>query len=252
MELMPRPLPSAIPSGLDPPSVPPPGEDDLCLKLRAYLECRARDVPPSPELAAAWDRFYHMYTPWIRALLGRFHLSEADREDCLQDVWSKVITCPAVLRDEPRRDRVWAWLTTVTRNQAIDTLRRRRRYSFAWDDGALDIADEDPGPAAAHDRIVAQDQVRSVLTELSERSPTISFQVLYLRAIEGKTSAEVAESLGLTPEQVRSRLHRMMRRLRGLLARALPVDPLDEGPLETGSTKKFQDPRNATSPRSSC
>ncbi len=258
MDPISRPSTSVIPSGqgprsgLDPPWAPPPGEDDLYLKLRAYLECRAHDVPPPPELAAAWDHFYHLYTPWIRAWLGRFHLSEADREDCLQDVWSKVITCPAVLRNGPRRDRVWAWLMTVTRNQAIDALRRRRRYSFPWDDGVLDIADENPGPADAHDRIVAQAQVRSALTELSERSPTISFQVLHLRTIEGKSCAEVADRLGLTPEQVRSRLHRMMRRFRNLLARSWPLDQIDEQPRQPRSTKKFEVSGNAASPRSSC
>jgi len=64
----------------------PLDEEDLWVKLRAYLECRCRNVDPPPPLAEAWDRFYDLYAPRIRAFLRRFGLPEADREDCLQDV----------------------------------------------------------------------------------------------------------------------------------------------------------------------
>ena len=207
---------------------PPLDEEDLWVKLRAYLECRSRNIDPPRPLAEAWDRFFDLYAPRIRAFLTKFRLPEADREDCLQDVWSKVLTRPAALPDDPRRARLWAWLMTVTRNQAVDALRRRRRLTAEWYDDAFDIVDEDPGPAASYDRVSTQARVRSVLDELSDRAPALSFQVLYLRAIDGRTTAEVADTLSLTPEQVRSRLHRMMRKFRDLFAHSVDLD-LSEG-----------------------
>jgi RNA polymerase sigma-70 factor, ECF subfamily len=205
---------------------PPLDKEDLCGKIRAYLECRSRHVDPSPLLAEAWDRFYNLYTPRIRAYLRRFRLPEADREDCLQDVWSKVLTRPADLPDEPRRARLWAWLMTVTRNRAVDALRRRRRVSAQWDEDAVDVVDAGPDPSAAYDRLLTQDRVRSVLDVLSTRAPALSFQVFYLRAIDGRTNAEVAALLGLTPEQARFRLHRMRYKFREIFEGSAYPDDL--------------------------
>ncbi len=74
-------------------STPPaPAEEALFVKLRAYFECRSRNVDPPPALAEAWDQIYKRYTPQIRAFLRGFNLQEADREDCLQDVWSRVVS----------------------------------------------------------------------------------------------------------------------------------------------------------------
>ena len=68
----------------------PPGDDaGLCDQLRAYLKCRSRSVDPPPLLAEAWDRFYDLYAPRIRGYLNRLGLPDADRDDCLQDVWRR-------------------------------------------------------------------------------------------------------------------------------------------------------------------
>ena len=58
--------------------------------------------------------------------------------------------------------------------------------------------------------------VRAALDELARSSP-ISFQILHLRMFEGRSVAEVAAELGLTPEQVYSRQHRAIGKLRSML-----------------------------------
>jgi DNA-directed RNA polymerase specialized sigma24 family protein len=65
-----------------------------------------------------------------------------------------------------------------------------------------------------------QDQVRRVLAVLAARVSARSYQVLYLRRIEGRTVSEIAVALGLRPEQVRLRDFRMMQRFRELFERA--------------------------------
>jgi DNA-directed RNA polymerase specialized sigma24 family protein len=63
--------------------------------------------------------------------------------------------------------------------------------------------------------------VRSVLVELSGQVSRTSFQVLYLRWIEGLPTAEVAAALELTPQQVRFRTHRMKLKIRRMLERSM-------------------------------
>src|SRR4051812_14542625 len=60
-------------------------------KIKAYLDCRSRGVTPPPPLAEAWDDFYGYYAPRIRTFLKKWALSEADRNDCLQDFWQEVV-----------------------------------------------------------------------------------------------------------------------------------------------------------------
>ncbi len=225
----------------------PLDEEDLWVKLRAYLECRCCNVDPPPPLAEAWDRFYDLYAPRMRAFLRRFGLPEADREDCLQDVWSKVLTRLAALPYDPRRARLSTWLLTVARNQAVDALHLRRRCADPIEDPAA-IVDSGPGSAADCDPLSTQERVRIVLTELSAEIPALNFQVLYLRTIEGCTTAEVAVTLGLTPEQVRFRLHRAKRKFRDLFEHSVDPDhSAGEGGPPRDAERNFS--RNTAGPR---
>ncbi len=194
-----------------------PGRDaDLCDQIKAYLEYRSRKIDAPTALADAWDHFYDSYTPQIRRFLRRSGLPEPDQEDCLQIVWSEVVCHLPHFRYEAAHGRLTTWLLTVARNRAVDAIRRRRRRSAELLENATALVDPGLGPAAACERFWARDRVRRVLTELSTQVSTLNFQVLYQRGIDGRTGAEVGESLGLTAEQVRFRFHRMKRKFRDL------------------------------------
>ena len=115
---------------------------------------------------------------------------------------------------------------TLARNKAVDAIRRRSRHAFEslGEGDAVAVRDPGPDPADAYERSRTQGQVRSVLAELSSRVSPTSFQVLYLRWIEGRTTSEVADALELTPDQVRFRAHRMKRKVRDLLERSMIRD----------------------------
>ena len=196
------------------------GDADLCDRLKAYLECRSRSVDPPPTLAQAWDHFYDAYTPRIRGFLRRSGLPEADREDCLQEVWSEVVAHLADLRYDPRRGRLSTWLITVARHRALNMLRRRRSMSAGLIEAGAALVDPGLGPFAACERLSRQARVKRVLDELSAQVSELNFQVLHQRFIDGRTSAEVADALGLTPAQVRFRLHRTKRKFRELFERS--------------------------------
>lgn len=190
--------------------------------LKAFLNCRSRGIEPPPPLVEAWDHFYGFYAPRLQAFLKRSGLTEADRHDCFQDVWKEVVAGLGRFRHDPSRGLLSTWLMTLARNKAADSTRRRSRrpaQSLAEDDAQLP-PDRGLDPAAEYERRRTQDQVRRVLVELAGQVSQISFQVLYLRWIEGRPTAEVAAALELTPRQVRFRTCRMMRKLRALFQRS--------------------------------
>ena len=219
------------------PASAPDGDLDLCKQLQAYLMCRSRNVDPPPTLAEAWDRFYDFYTPRILRFLSRSGLPEADREDCLQDVWGEIVVHLANLPYDPRRGRLSTWLITVARYRALNMLRRQRRLYTGLIDFESDLLDPNPGPVAACECLSNRAQVKRVLSELAAQVSELNFQVLHQRFIDGRTSAEVADNLGLTPEQVRFRLHRMKQKFRDLFDRS-GVDAIPEkGPKDFKSRR---------------
>ena len=71
----------------------------------------------------------------------------------------------------------------------------------------------------ARERRLACERVREAVEALRGRATPVSHAVLQMRVLEGRGVDEVATALGLTPEQVWYRQHRLMGRLRELLSR---------------------------------
>ncbi len=215
--------------------------------IKSYLECRSRGVEPLPTLSQAWEGFYAFYDPRLRKFLGKWALSDADRSDCLQEIWHEVLTCLGRFVDDPGRARLSTWLLTLARNKAVDAIRRRSRHTLVHLDGNdTEAADPAPDPAAAYERGRTLAQVHVALDVLAAKVSCTSFRVLYLRWIEGLTTAEVAVTLGITPAQVRSRTCRMKRKLRILLEGAFPGDALPD--VGKSRPLKKRRPRNAAPP----
>ncbi len=199
---------------------------ELVDELKAYLVCRASGVNPPTPLVAVWEQFYGYYAPRIRTFLKRWALSEADRNDCFQEFWQEVVAGLRHFTHDPARACLSTWLMTLARNKAVDAIRRQSRHvcERLGEDEAMELTDPGPDPAVAYERSRIRGQVHNALAELSTLVSPTSFQVLYLRWIEGRTTSEVAHALNLTCEQVRFRTHRMKRRIRDLLERSMVRD----------------------------
>ncbi len=126
--------------------------------------------------------------------------------DAVQDTWQRLWHSPPDLRDKTR---LRSWLLSVAANRARELARRKRRGS-ALEEKAVDLAPA-PDPGATIERI---DLVRA----LDGLDPDAR-ELTGLRYLLGMTSPEIADHLGMSPEGVRSRLHRLMERLRTELDR---------------------------------
>jgi DNA-directed RNA polymerase specialized sigma24 family protein len=73
-------------------------------------------------------------------------------------------------------------------------------------------------PATACQRAWDRATLQTVLAELRTRVSELNFRLLQKRLIECQDVSDVADALHLTPEQVRYRLYRTLRKLRALMA----------------------------------
>ena len=192
-------------------------DDDQELALlrdtQAYLAQRAQGLTPLPHLATAWNRFYVRYDPMIRHHVGLRRLPEIDRSDCVQEVWLSVVTQLEHFRPDTGRARLGTWIGTIARNISIDFFRRRRRRSTEhspsrWSQRSSPMNSAPPTCSSDTRRApwFARCSTNSLI--VYRRAPSGYFMPAGWRAAPSKRSRL---PLNLTPEQVRSRHHRVIR-----------------------------------------
>lgn len=150
------------------------------------------------------------------AVARAYFLSEADAEDAVQGALVKAFRCLGQLRDGARFS---GWLTRITVNTCLDTLRSRTdKRSLA--DFATSVV--------LHPRLGQQQLTPATLASRSERSemlrvaigrlPEDQRVVVMLHYGEDMTYDQMAEYLDVPPSTVQGRLRRAKRTLRELLS----------------------------------
>jgi RNA polymerase sigma factor (sigma-70 family) len=170
--------------------------------------------------ARAWDHFYAYFID----IIGRSHavrrLSGADREDCVQEVMTEVVRRFGHLDPETILQEHAGWIRVLSRNKAIDIVRRRfRKPEMRLEDGlgsTLPTAGEVETEAGAS-QSESISLVWEALLSLDQKVPVTSYLVFYLRTIEEWDVPEIAELFGMTQEQVRSRCHRVRKMFQAIL-----------------------------------
>jgi DNA-directed RNA polymerase specialized sigma24 family protein len=80
------------------------------------------------------------------------------------------------------------------------------------------LVSREPDPAAAFEEKWNAALIETAVEELRTLVSPVTYNALRLRLIEGRSEAETAAALNLTPEQVRYRKHRAQQKLRAILA----------------------------------
>jgi RNA polymerase sigma-70 factor, ECF subfamily len=125
--------------------------------------------------------------------------------DAVQAAWSIAWRRIGGLRDPAR---VRAWLVAIAANEARHTIRRERRATIV----DLSATIEDDGPNDPSDRISVVDLERAI-----RKVGADDRALLALRFVAGLDSPEIAAQMGLSASGVRSRLSRLLDRLRAEL-----------------------------------
>ena len=122
------------------------------------------------------------------------------------------------------RSSLSTWLTRIVINEALGRRRseeRRRRHLEEEGIAVLDayretfmLGSETESPDAAF----AREQIRRLLEKAVSNLPDVFRTVFVLREVEGLSSEETAELLGVPPATIKTRLFRARRRLQEMLA----------------------------------
>lgn len=137
---------------------------------------------------------------------------DAEAEDVMQQAYVNAYTH---LGQFEERARFGTWLTRIAVNEALARLRRRGQREEVdampeWDEKAMDAL---TSRALNPEERALSGELRGILEAAFEAIPEIYRSVFMLREVEGLTTAEAAECLGLSEDAVKTRLHRA----RGLL-----------------------------------
>jgi RNA polymerase sigma factor (sigma-70 family) len=181
-----------------------------------YIRCRSTKTEIAPHLPTAWREFYSVCDSAIGRFAARLRLRGADVDDCKQDVWADLMRSLPGFRLDDSRGRFSSWLYTIVRSKATDVLRRQARQprTSLWAASIATPSDQNDDPAIHCQQRAEREAVQHALSRLRNVASAQSYRVAQLRWIEQRDVQEVAALLGMTPEQVWVREHRMKRKFR--------------------------------------
>jgi RNA polymerase sigma-70 factor (ECF subfamily) len=153
-----------------------------------------------------YDRYYGRV---VNYYIKSFHFSREDARDLAQDVFVRVY----VARKDYRGEAATAYVMKIARNLALNKLRgehaARRNALVESIDDVLEAPSTDP----SQENDLASSRLQQAIPKLRE-----SLRVCLMLYIEGFQYAEIAATLGLTVDAVRSRLKDARVLLRQMLA----------------------------------
>lgn len=138
---------------------------------------------------------------------------EAEAEDVMQQAYVNAFTH---LHQFEERARFGTWLTRIAVYEALG--RRRRRGRFEEVDAMAESHEKTMAALASSSRSPEEEalarELRGILEAAFDALPEIYRTVFLLREVEAVSTTEAAESLGITEDTVKTRLHRARALLR--------------------------------------
>lgn len=160
----------------------------------------------------AWGRFIDIYGGLIYSWCVRYGAEPNDCGDLVQEVFLKVSKGINRFRRADKKSSFRGWLRTVTKHAVFDHLKKQggQRPAVGGDDPMIDQAE-----AIAPDEDFAEVQI---IIERAYAVMRTDFNTRWCEAfdllLEGYTSREVAEKLGMTATAVRQANYKIRRRMR--------------------------------------
>lgn len=140
----------------------------------------------------------------VRAVLR----SDEDAEDVMQQAYLNAFRALHQFAGDAQFS---TWLTRIAVNEAIGRRRRMHAQLAGKDDVDISLVESDaPDP----EQQASQSELRDVMEREVAALPDAFRAVVILRDVEGMSTAEAAESLGISDDLVKQRLHRARALLR--------------------------------------
>jgi RNA polymerase sigma-70 factor, ECF subfamily len=183
-------------------------------ELALVHAAKAGDMGAFEELVRRYDRNVFRIAQHITQ-------NREDAEDVVQDAFLKAYQNLAKFQENSK---FYTWLVRIAVNEALMKLRRRRPGQMVsldedikTEDDSIprEVADWSPNPEQLYD----QGELREILSKTIQGLPAGFRTVFVLRDVEGLSTEETAEALGLSVPAVKSRLLRARLQLRDRLTK---------------------------------
>ena len=156
-------------------------------------------------MEAAWIGFYEHFSHSIRRIASSCGAGSGFIDDCVQEVWAEPPLRLPTFQPDPARGRFDNWLACVVRSKTIDLLRsQKRRLPQETADVLAAVADAQP---TTDQRTEDAELFDLIWQRLEATLSPLNLTILHMRLLEQRPVEEVAETLGVTAEQVWYRYH---------------------------------------------
>ena len=148
----------------------------------------------------AMAELYDRYSSVVYAVALRVLGDTSAAEDVLQEIFMQLWRKPGAF--DASRGNLAPWLAVITRNRAVDVLRKRRPQS-ELEDTTLTV---DPDFAGEADRGLIVEKVRSALQAMSSQQRSALEMAYFEGYSHSEISAKTGEPLGTIKTRIRSGL----------------------------------------------
>lgn len=163
-------------------------------------------------LSELYDRYGRLVLSVAYQVVGHRETAEDITLETFNRVWQKANTY------QPEKSKVSTWLTRMSRNRAIDVLRRENvrldKDSLHWADLTTEPVTDSHNPEIKAHLAMQQERVRQAVASLPETQQ----EVLALAFFHGLSHSEIAHHLQEPLGTVKGRIRAGLKRLRTLLA----------------------------------
>ncbi|HJX85587.1 MAG TPA: sigma-70 family RNA polymerase sigma factor [Candidatus Angelobacter sp.] len=188
--------------------------EDIVDELTLVQAAKKGDLEAFSQLVKRYDRN-------IFRIAQHITHNEEDAQDVVQEAFLKAYRN---LQQFQGNSKFYTWLVRIAVNEALMKLRRRRAdktvsidEDVETEDGSMprEVADWSPNP----EQLYGQSELGDILKKTIQGLPPGFRTVFVLRDVEGLSTEETAEMLGLSVPAVKSRLLRARLQLRERLAK---------------------------------
>jgi RNA polymerase sigma-70 factor (ECF subfamily) len=210
------------------------------------IQSIAGQLEPHPDVAlvakvrggdvSAYDTLVRKYERQLFRIAQHITQNREDAEDVMQDAFLKAYE---KLEQFQGNSKFYTWLVRIAVNESLMRLRKRRTGKMVsidedieTEEGSVprDLADWAPDPEQNYGQAELAEILRKTIQGLPQ-----GFRIVFvLRDVEGLSTEETAETLGLSVPAVKSRLLRARLQLRERLSRYFHKK---KGLMETGIVK---------------
>ena len=154
----------------------------------------------------AFARLYRLTSPKLFAVALRILKQEATAQECLQESYLSIWRQAAAY--QPGKASAMTWMVTITRNRAIDLLRRQHSRPVT-DEAEIETFCSPANPVSLTDRMA----MAKCLDALKESQQ----ECIRLAYLEGLTHPELAERLGQPMGTIKTWIRRGLQQIRQCL-----------------------------------